>query len=68
VAVRTALLWHLVDRNDEALIPFLSAMSMLGAADNDDHRCLEFVDALRQFGLQPSRIALNRSGELSTTS
>ena len=55
VADRTALLLRRFDREGEAHIPFLSAMSMLGAADNEDHSYLEIVDALRQFGSQPER-------------
>jgi serine/threonine-protein kinase HipA len=34
-------------------LPFLSAMSMLGAKDNEDHSYLEFVDVLRQHGAAP---------------
>ncbi len=38
------------DRDGEKRIPFLSAMSMIGAADNETHSYLELVDALRQHG------------------
>jgi serine/threonine-protein kinase HipA len=55
VADRTALLLRRFDRDGEIRIPFLSAMSMLGAADNEDHSYLEIVDALRQFGSQPEQ-------------
>ena len=55
VADRTGLLLRRFDRDGEIRIPFLSAMSMLGAADNEDHSYLEIVDALRQFGSQPER-------------
>ena len=55
VADRSALLLRRFDRDGDARIPFLSAMSMLGAADNEDHSYLEIVDALRQFGSQPER-------------
>ncbi len=55
VADRTALLVRRFDRDGSARIPFLSAMSMLGAADNEDHSYLEIADALRQFGSQPER-------------
>jgi serine/threonine-protein kinase HipA len=34
-------------------IPFLSAMSMLGAQDNETHSYLEIADALRRFGATP---------------
>ena len=55
VADRTALLLRRFDRDGDIRIPFLSAMSMLGAADNEDHSYLEIADALRQFGSQPER-------------
>lgn len=38
------------DRAGGARIPFLSAMSMLGANDNEQHSYLEIADALRQYG------------------
>ena len=38
------------DRNGKRRIPFLSAMSMLSAKDNQSHSYLEIVDALRQHG------------------
>jgi serine/threonine-protein kinase HipA len=41
------------DRQDGTRIPFLSAMSMLGATDNETRSYLEFVDALRQYGAAP---------------
>lgn len=34
-------------------IPFLSALSMLGARDNETHSYLEIVDTLRQQGARP---------------
>ena len=34
-------------------IPFLSAMSLLGARDNDTHSYMEIADALRQHGAAP---------------
>ena len=36
-------------------IPFLSAMSMLGASDNESRSYLEFVDALRRYGASPKQ-------------
>lgn len=36
-------------------IPFLSAMSMLGASDNESRSYLEFVDALRRYGANPKQ-------------
>jgi serine/threonine-protein kinase HipA len=41
------------DRQGGTRIPFLSAMSMVGAKDNDTHSYLEMVDALRQYGASP---------------
>ncbi|MDR2503969.1 MAG: HipA domain-containing protein, partial [Deltaproteobacteria bacterium] len=42
------------DRVGETRIPFLSAMSMLQAKDNEQHSYLEIADALRQYGAAPS--------------
>jgi serine/threonine-protein kinase HipA len=55
VADRTALLLRRFDRDGDIRIPFLSAMSMLGAADNEDHSYLEIIDALRQYGARPEQ-------------
>lgn len=43
------------DRNGRTRIPFLSAMSMLNAIDNDSqiHSYLEIADAIRQYGASP---------------
>ncbi len=41
------------DRIKETRIPFLSAMSMLEAKDNEQHSYLEIVDALAQTGTSP---------------
>ncbi|QDU82456.1 putative DNA-binding transcriptional regulator [Polystyrenella longa] len=41
------------DRATNSRIPFLSAMSMLDARDNDRRSYLEMVDALRQYGAAP---------------
>ena len=41
------------DRAGAVRLPFLSAMSMLGANDNETRSYLEFVDALRQYGAAP---------------
>lgn len=41
------------DRNNEQRIPFLSAMSMLGAQDNEEHSYLEIAYALVQNGTTP---------------
>jgi len=50
VAGRPVLLLRRFDRIDAARVPFLSAMSMLGARDRETRSYLEFVDALRQHG------------------
>lgn len=41
------------DREEKNRIPFLSAMSMLGAADNEQHSYLEMVYAIAQHGSRP---------------
>lgn len=53
VADKSILLLRRFDRADDARIPFLSAMSMLGANDNETRSYLEFVDAMRQYGAEP---------------
>lgn len=50
-----ALILRRFDRNNSTRIPFLSAMSMLGATDNEPHSYLEIAEALRQFGASPSK-------------
>jgi serine/threonine-protein kinase HipA len=47
------LLLRRFDRDGTRRIPFLSAMSMLGARDNDARSYMEIVDALRQHGAAP---------------
>ena len=47
---KTVLIVQRFDRNGTQRIPFLSAMSLVGAADNEEHSYLEIADALRQFG------------------
>ena len=44
------------DRKGEQRIPFLSAMSMLNAVDNDSqtHSYMEIADAIRQYGAAPN--------------
>ncbi|EGP54059.1 type II toxin-antitoxin system HipA family toxin [Agrobacterium genomosp. 3] len=55
IAGRSVILVRRFDRSGEATrIPFLSAMSMIGAADNEQHSYLELVDALRQYGSSPA--------------
>jgi len=53
VAKKPVLLLRRFDRDGARRIPFLSAMSMLGAKDNDQRSYLEMVDALRQHGAAP---------------
>ena len=47
------LLLRRFDRELEARKPFLSAMSMIGAGDNETRSYMELVDALRQHGAAP---------------
>jgi serine/threonine-protein kinase HipA len=53
VADKPVLLLRRFDREGKRRIPFLSAMSMLSAKDNETHSYLEIVDALRQHGAAP---------------
>jgi serine/threonine-protein kinase HipA len=53
VAGKPVLLLRRFDRAGKRRVPFLSAMSMLGARDNETHSYLEIVDALRQHGADP---------------
>ena len=53
VAKKPVLLLRRFDRDGNRRIPFLSAMSMLGARDNETRSYLEIVDALRQHGSSP---------------
>lgn len=50
VANKPVLLLRRFDREDGLRIPFLSAMSMLEAKDNEMRSYMEFVDVLRQHG------------------
>ncbi len=52
---KPVLLLRRFDREQGQRIPFLSAMSMLGASDNELHSYLEFVDALRRYGASPKQ-------------
>lgn len=53
VADRPVLLLRRFDREQGTRLPFLSAMSMLDAKDNEARSYLEFVDILRQHGAAP---------------
>ena len=52
---KPVLLLRRFDRVQGQRIPFLSAMSMLGASDNESRNYLEFVDALRRYGASPKQ-------------
>jgi serine/threonine-protein kinase HipA len=53
VAGRPVLLLRRFDREHAMRVPFVSAMSMLDAKDNEARSYLEFVDILRQHGAAP---------------
>jgi serine/threonine-protein kinase HipA len=55
VADKPVLLLRRFDREDRIRLPFLSAMSMLDAKDNEARSYLEFVDILRQYGAAPKQ-------------
>jgi|HubBroStandDraft_3_1064219.scaffolds.fasta_scaffold37521_2 serine/threonine-protein kinase HipA len=51
---KAALILERFDRRNGVRVPFLSAMSMLGASDGESHSYLEIVEALRQYGAAPN--------------
>lgn len=53
VSGQSVLLVRRFDRHEGTRIPYLSAMSMLGARDNQTRSYMEIVDALRQHGASP---------------
>jgi serine/threonine-protein kinase HipA len=53
VAGRPVLILRRFDRTASGRIPFLSAMSMLGAEDHETRSYLELVDVLRRHGAAP---------------
>lgn len=53
VAGKNILLLERFDRIGATRVPFLSAMSMLGASDGDKGSYLEIVEALREHGSKP---------------
>jgi serine/threonine-protein kinase HipA len=53
VGDQTVLLSRRFDRIGQRRLPFLSAMSMLGARDHETRCYLEIVDALRRWGAYP---------------
>lgn len=50
IAGRNVLLLRRFDRRGNMRVPFLSAMSLLNAADNEPHSYMEIADLLRQDG------------------
>lgn len=50
IARRAVMILRRFDRRGGIRIPFLSAMSLLNAADNEQHSYMEIADALRQYG------------------
>ncbi len=53
VAGKRVLVTQRFDRHDQTRVPFLSAMSMLGAEDHETRCYLEIADALRRWGSSP---------------
>jgi len=53
ISEKPVLILNRFDRIHQERVPFLSAMSMLGAKDNEEHSYLEIADALRQYGAMP---------------
>ncbi len=53
LAGKPVLVLRRFDRAGATRIPFLSAMSMLGAADLETHSYLEIADAISQYGAEP---------------
>ena len=54
VGKQSVLVVKRFDRNSACRrVPFLSAMSMLGAADNETHSYMEIADSLRRYGAEP---------------
>jgi serine/threonine-protein kinase HipA len=54
IGKKACLILRRFDRKNGARVPLLSAMSMLGAADNENHTYLEIAEALRQQGASPN--------------
>lgn len=55
IAGRDVLLLKRFDRLNGKRIPFLSAMSMISASDNESRSYMEIVDAIRQNGASPKK-------------
>jgi serine/threonine-protein kinase HipA len=54
ISKKSVLIMRRFDRDGQRRLPFLSAMSMLGARDHEPRSYLEIADSLRQFGSQPT--------------
>ena len=54
VADRPVFLLRRFDREGTVRLPFLSAMSMLGAADRETRSYLEIADAIQRYGAEPA--------------
>ncbi len=55
IAGKAVIIIRRFDRMQKKRYPFLSAMSMIDALDNEQHSYLELVDALRQHGAFPKQ-------------
>lgn len=55
IAGKPVLIINRFDRHGKKRIPFLSAMSMLGAKDNETHSYLEIAYAISQHGAEPDQ-------------
>lgn len=55
VADQQVLIVRRFDRERGSRLPFLSAMSMIGASDNEEHSYLEVADALQRYGADVAR-------------
>jgi serine/threonine-protein kinase HipA len=54
IGKKACLILRRFDRRNGMRVPLLSAMSMLGATDNEAHSYLEIAEALRQQGAAPN--------------
>src|ERR1700730_14287076 len=54
VADKPVLILRRFDRNGRSRVPFLSAMSMLGAIDREQRSYMEIADAIRRYGASAS--------------
>jgi serine/threonine-protein kinase HipA len=55
VLKKPVLIIRRFDRRGKQRLPFLSAMSMLGAKDNEEHSYLEIAYAIAQYGSTPEK-------------